>query len=1280
LKTFGKVARIVAAVLAVIVGAAVFATGAVVVYVRTERGHETLRRLIVAQARESIPGLEVGRVGGGLFSDLSVHDVTIRDAGGVPAVQLRAATVRYRLWSLLHRRVQLDELRVIGLRVVAQPDPRGGLNLSHLTRPTGEVKGAPAAESKSPGWTVEVRDVKVDGVSGSLTSPDGAVTTLNELGLDGAFRMSADGELAASIDALRAIVETGGRTIAATVTAQVRGPRERLQAHADIDVREGGRVAFDGAFSLRDGADAMGPYVVDLTATDLDPSKVVAAGPPGRVSFTASAQGEGTPLGPASTAAVTLTAAPSTIADARILGGEARVVAHGERWELERFQMKVAGRKDLRGFAEATLRGSGTVGGPLTATGRVKVRSFAVAGARVRQADLGLDVTGTPAAPTGTLTLVASDIVAAPNAPQIDRLNLRLSGERGNVKLQASARGPRLRGAVAAHGMASAEGGDVTFTQLALDATTRDFRQQLSLVGSTRARYDAEGNVTLARMVIQGVGARLTGRATLEGEYHPRPAPRQQLARLALRLDKASTGGLPAVNATLRAALTRTRVTATLAADVPTVGARVDLAADVPVVVARRGAPKLAARGPLNVRLAATKVALQKIPAVQTALAKQGIIGGVATVNLTMTGDIARPDATAAFELRDVTYRNIAGLGRDSTLKTVPGLGGTLGVEAKGGSITGDVRLLIRNTGVLDVHAVLPVELGALIAGRIPDPMPFRATVQIPSLRLASLADFTDELKGVDGKLHGQIQVEGDVKHPRGRADLAIDDARVDKVRFARVQLHGEADGDTARARLDLAQTTGGRLTGSFALDRAHGDRVEAYLTGKDLDVGFARVFLRNVRELAGIAQLSVTAKGTLAAPRIWGSLSLEKGRLGVTGQPTFTEVQLASALEPGKLSLADLRMTSGQGTLQGSGWVTLGGPSGMEPREAVLRANARRFLVAVAGSSGARIDGNLAVQAALHADVLSGTVKVPNASVWLSKTPSATGGGNDLQKVGAHPDVRFVDPTAQAAAQRALEKQREAASEAIRVAFKASASPVYVRGKDVDLEVRSNVQIGTQPDGPHKGAVTVGGAIRIPRGRLNVQGQRFDFDHGDINFDGTWDVNPALDIKLNRQYPEALVVIELRGTPRKPQLRLTSDPPVYDQSQIVSLVLTGQPGGQPSNGKSFDATSAVATAVLSKLADRVAPELGLDVLRVEKQDVKTPSGQATGDTDTRVEVGKYITERIYLSYAHIFGAPVNANQNEAHVEYRMTRRWMLETIFGDAGQGGLDALWTYRF
>ena len=46
-----------------------------------------------------------------------------------------------------------------------------------------------------------------------------------------------------------------------------------------------------------------------------------------------------------------------------------------------------------------------------------------------------------------------------------------------------------------------------------------------------------------------------------------------------------------------------------------------------------------------------------------------------------------RGDASGVFDVRDVMYRNIAGLGRDSTLKTVPGLGGSIKIDTKPGKV-----------------------------------------------------------------------------------------------------------------------------------------------------------------------------------------------------------------------------------------------------------------------------------------------------------------------------------------------------------------------------------------------------------------------------------------------------------------------------------------------------------------------------------------------------------------------------------------------------------------
>ncbi|HEY3354406.1 MAG TPA: translocation/assembly module TamB domain-containing protein, partial [Polyangia bacterium] len=71
---------------------------------------------------------------------------------------------------------------------------------------------------------------------------------------------------------------------------------------------------------------------------------------------------------------------------------------------------------------------------------------------------------------------------------------------------------------------------------------------------------------------------------------------------------------------------------------------------------------------------------------------------------------------------------------------------------------------------------------------------------------------------------------------------------------------------------------------------------------------------------------------------------------------------------------------------------------------------------------------------------------------------------------------------------------------------------------------------------------------------------------------------------------------------------------------------------------------------------------------------------QAAAGTETRVVVGKNNSDRIYVGYVHVFGAAEDQNQNEAHVRYQINPNWVLETLFGDAGVGALDVLWTKRY
>ena len=1364
---------------------AMLGLGTAVLYARSGSGRERIRRLALAQAQKSIPGLSIGSIGGDYVHDLWLRDVEVRDDQGQVAIHVDRLAARYRLWSLIHRTALVDELDADGVRVSAHPDPRGGINLAHLTSPSPAPARPADRPARPSAWKVRIERIRVAIVEASIEPEEGEVATIQDGALDGSLALEGE-RVRAGIASLSAAANWDDNAYALSVSdasidldrhsvkgalpafrltgllrdgapldlqASASGPLDRINLALDV-TGGGGRVHSSGVVGILAspaGQPALGSYSLELGARGIDPAQLASGSLTGEVGFDIHVEGQGLPLSPGSVARLDVQVLPSTIDGVAIAASRVAASARGASWEVSPSVLEASGISvalhghgsghrlsgdldvtadgqsvrahhrgvDGRGRGKIILHAEGEWPGHLAlraegslravraqslhidalkldadvradqraagaepafdARARILVSGLAVADGRAASAEVAVAAQGTLDRPSGKVRVSARHVLAGGGAPPIDALTLNAAGDRGSVRIDAAVSGPRVRGGLRAHGMLSARAADVSLDGLSADITTHAYRQKLDLQGASRVTYRAGDEIAVQHLAIKGAGARFTGQAVVSGSYRLPPSRRDPLGRVDVQLVGASVGGLTPTDLRMNGTLTRRRADVHLDAQMPSAGAQLHLDADVPVIVSSRRTPRLASRGEVTVHLKSNQVRLQSLPAIERVLARAGITGGTASVDVMASGDIDHPDASGSFDVRDVMYRNIAGLGRDSTLKTVPGLGGSIKIDTKPGSVRMDGQVLIRKAGVLSVSARSPVDLGRLIAGRDLPGLPIRASVTIPRFSLKSLSDFTDELKGIDGQLEGKVEITGTVGRPSGQADITIAGAAVDDVKFRDVRASARGDAGRVQARLTLEQLSGGRLDGSATLERQRGDRIQASLTGRDLDVGFVRPFLTNVRALAGKAQLSATATGTLSSPRVSASLSVDDGRLGVTGQPTFQGIRVAATLSPGRADLKTLELHSGGGSITGKGWVVLGGPSGLAPRSAVFTAHAHKFLVATVGNTGARIDGDLAAAGAVRSDILSGKVEIPDANVWLPKGPP-TGGGRALQKIGQHPDVHFIDQTARAAEQRDREKRRQAAAAGFRLAVEASAKPVYIRGKDLDIELRSDVKIGTVAGGAHAGAPTITGGLHIPRGRINIQGQRFDFDHGNVTFNGSYELDPQLDIKLTRQYPEAMVTIELRGTPKKPELRMSSDPAVYDQAQIVSLILTGSPGGQPSSGKAFDPTAAVATAVLAKLADQVAPALGLDVMRVEGQDVKNEEGQATGETDTRVEVRKYITERIYLSYAHIFGAPDNANQNEAHVEYRMTRRLMMESIFGDAGQGALDALWTYRF
>ena len=93
-------------------------------------------------------------------------------------------------------------------------------------------------------------------------------------------------------------------------------------------------------------------------------------------------------------------------------------------------------------------------------------------------------------------------------------------------------------------------------------------------------------------------------------------------------------------------------------------------------------------------------------------------------------------------------------------------------------------------------------------------------------------------------------------------------------------------------------------------------------------------------------------------------------------------------------------------------------------------------------------------------------------------------------------------------------------------------------------------------------------GTVNTVRGTYDFQGRRFDIQRdGRIQFQGNTEINPRLDIIAQRLISGVEAQVHVRGTALKPELTLTSKPPL-DEADILSLIIFNQPANALGEGE----------------------------------------------------------------------------------------------------------------
>ena len=146
-------------------------------------------------------------------------------------------------------------------------------------------------------------------------------------------------------------------------------------------------------------------------------------------------------------------------------------------------------------------------------------------------------------------------------------------------------------------------------------------------------------------------------------------------------------------------------------------------------------------------------------------------------------------------------------------------------------------------------------------------------------------------------------------------------------------------------------------------------------------------------------------------------------------------------------------------------------------------------------------------------------------------------------------------------------------------------------------------------------------------RGTYVFQGRRFEIlGDGRVQFEGLEEIDPTLDLRAMREIRGVEAYVNIRGTMRKPEIVLTSVPPL-DEADVLALVVFNQPVNELGQGQQVSlaqrAQSLVAGAVVGQLAESIGDALNLDTFEI--------NFAAEGGSGADVTFGEQVGENLYV-------------------------------------------------
>lgn len=813
---------------------------------------------------------------------------------------------------------------------------------------------------------------------------------------------------------------------------------------------------------------------------------------------------------------------------------------------------------------------------------------------------------------SGTLPAAATASPAAP-APAAAGLAVTATAD-GTLAAQGVPRGP-VHLALDAHGLPAAPDATITASgrfdgaPIALDATAQkrpDGTLHATIRKAEWKSAQASADVTLppgAKLPVGTLDLRMTRLADLEPLLH-------QAVRgaLAAKIDMLSGAAAPQ--------------------------ARIDVQAR-DLGLGANGVARLALTGHVDNPAASPVVALK----LDAAGLQAGAITGSAQL------DATGPQDALALRLA-TTLHNVAGSDAQAQAQALLDLPAkTVTLRSLAATAKGEQLRLVAPAKLTFAPAVavdrLRLALGDAtvdLAGRLSPTLDLTAAVHNVTPALAK--PFAPTLDA-QGRIDLDARLAGTPAAPTGTVRLAASGMRLRTGPAASLPpatLAATAQLAAGAARLDARLDAGPKVRLAVTGQAPLGAGPLALAARGTVDLSVADPILTaGGRRVLGQLTLDTTLAGTAAAPRIAGTIRLDRGEVQDFAQGVhLTDVTALVEAAGDTLRLASLSAKAGQGTITASGTVGVlvpGLPVDLRIRAANARPLSSDLLTAV-------LDADLFLrgQAKTRLDA-GGTVTIRSASINVPNSLPTSVAKLNVIRPGDKPPPAATGP----ALLVGLDLTADAPGQ------------VFVRGHGLDAELGGKLHVGGTSAAPQ-----VSGGFDLRRGTFSLAGTTLTFTRGRVGFDGTGvnnRIDPTLDFQADSTAGNVTATLKVGGYADAPKISLSSNPEL-PQDEVLARLLFGQSLKQLSPFQI--AAIAGALADLSGVGggvdplSRVRKGLGLDRLSL--------GSSATGN-GASVEAGRYVAKGVYVG-----AKQGTSGGTQAQVQIDLTRRLKLQTTIGTGG------------